>query len=338
MNNSNKNYISAGILILLGLVFLGREFNLIDFRWTDLARFWPVILILIGLNIILGGKGSGSFSWIFFALLIFAIPLGMVRKCDNKWDNHRNNWNDRYDNNDENDDDDDDDDDENEDNTKSESSSSFLKSQNFSEEMPASLKAAKLTMEGGIAGIDIDGTTTKLFEADTKSTFSNFRMSNKIENGVANLNFSMNENKGEKIEIDGDDLDGKNEAKIKLNPNVEWNMDYKFGIAGADLDLSPFNVKKLEIKTGVSGVDIKLGEKAISTEVYIEAGIAGINVNVPESAGVKIKADDFLNSNQFEDFIKDGSGYYLSPNYEKATKKITINYKGALSSFEVKRY
>ena len=71
MQNSNKNYFTAGLLILLGVIFLGREFNFLDFHWGDIARFWPVLLMLIGANMLLGGKSGGSASWIFFVLFLF---------------------------------------------------------------------------------------------------------------------------------------------------------------------------------------------------------------------------------------------------------------------------
>ena len=345
MQNSNKNYFTAGLLILLGVIFLGREFNFLDFHWGDIARFWPVLLMLIGANMLLGGKSGGSASWIFFVLFLLAIPFGIVRKCENKMDrngfhwNHSDSDNDHFnDDNDDHDDEDENDDDDNEDNKSDKSLNS--KSQFFSEEMTTEVKSAKLILEGGVAGIDIDGTTNKLFEADTKSTFTDFGMSKTIENGKANLKFTMNgKNKDDNhIDIDSDDFDGKNEAKIKLNPNISWDMEYKFGVSGADLDLSPFIVNSLDIKTGVSGVDIKLGDKANNLDLDIDAGMAGIKIKVPTNVGVRIKADDFLSSNHFQDFKKDGSGYYVSPDYDKSSKKISINYKGAFASFDVTRY
>jgi Domain of unknown function (DUF5668) len=339
MQNSNRNYITAGILILLGVLFLGKEFNLFDFHWGDIARFWPVLLILIGLNHLFGNKNGSSATSVILIICLLAIPFGMMRSCRNNWDNDRDgfHWNDRnYHDNDNNDG-------ENNDNAQNDSDNDkkYSKSQNFTEDMDASIKSARLTIEGGVAGIDIDGTTDKLFEADTKSTFSNFGLSKTVTDGVANVKFTMNDNKNGKenhIDIDSDDFDGKNEAKIKLNPNIEWNMDYKFGVAGADLDLSPFNVKSIGIKTGVSGVDIKLGDKANDLQVDIDAGIAGIKLEVPNGVGVRIKSDSFMSGNNFDGFTKDSSGYYVSPDYNKATKKITVNYKGAFASFDVDRY
>lgn len=343
MQNTNRNYITAGILILLGVLFLGKEFNLFDFHWGDIARFWPVLLILIGLNHLFGNKNGSSATSIILIICLIAIPFGLMRSCRNEWNDGKNfHWNDRSWNDRNNHDDEDNNDDEKIDKySDSNEENRNSKSQNFSEEMDASIKSGQLTIEGGVAGIDIDGTTNKLFEADTKSTFSNFGLSKTVVNGIANVKFTMNDNKNGKdnhFDIDSDDFDGKNEAKIRLNPNIEWNMDYKFGVAGADMDLSPFNVKSIDIKTGVSGVDIKLGDKANDVTVDIDAGIAGIKLKVPNGVGVRIKSDSFMSGNNFDGFTKDGSGYYLSPDFNKSSKKITVNYKGAFASFDVDRY
>jgi Domain of unknown function (DUF5668)/Cell wall-active antibiotics response 4TMS YvqF len=334
MQNSNRNYLTAGILIFIGLIFLGREFNLFTFHWGDIARFWPLLLVFMGLNLLVGGK-SKSGTGIFILLCFLALPFAMVRSCRNNWHNgNRFHWNNNHNWDEENDNEDENDGEDNKNNSDN-SHSQIEKSQNFAEDLEPNIKEAKLTIEGGVAGIDIDGTTGKLFEADTKSTFSDFSVSKTVENGVANIRFSMN-SKDKETNIHLSD-ENKNEAKIKLNPSLAWDMDYKFGVSGADLDLSPFNVKNINIKTGVSGVDMKLGDKATDTNVDIDAGIAGITIKVPENVGVRIKSDSFLSDNNFKDFTEQ-NGYHVSPGYDKSNKKITINYHGAFASFDVERY
>jgi membrane-bound ClpP family serine protease len=40
------------ILIFIGAVFLLNNFNVIDFYWGSVWRFWPVVFILIGANML----------------------------------------------------------------------------------------------------------------------------------------------------------------------------------------------------------------------------------------------------------------------------------------------
>lgn len=330
MENKNRNVIGAAILIGLGLLFLGKEFDLFDFHWGDLARFWPILLIIIGLNLVLG-KRDGQLNSILIILCFLAIPFGIVRNCENNWD-HKRNWHWDSDDNDD------------EDNASSHddgdhSSFGVTKSQNFAEDMETGLTAANLEIKSGVAKLDVKGTTAKLFEADTKSTFVDYTLKKSVDNGTAKLIFSMNEHKGPKggsIHIDGDNI-GKNEATLKLNETLPWNLKLDIGVSGADLDLSPFNIESLDLNTGVSGVDIKLGDKQANANIEINAGVAGIKVEVPSSVGVKVKSDGFLTGNDLDGFEK-RDGYYYSPNYNSSTKKINIDYKGAIGGFEVKRY
>lgn len=54
MSNRNNNMFGGILLILAGLIFLSSNFNIIPWNiWRDLWKFWPVILILLGLKQIL---------------------------------------------------------------------------------------------------------------------------------------------------------------------------------------------------------------------------------------------------------------------------------------------
>ena len=48
------------VLILIGIAFLLSNLDLVDFG--DLVRFWPVILIAVGLRMVIRDRNSGSGS------------------------------------------------------------------------------------------------------------------------------------------------------------------------------------------------------------------------------------------------------------------------------------
>lgn len=50
----------AIILIALGIAFLLNNLGIVDFNWFYLLRFWPVILVLTGLDLLLGRSVAGS--------------------------------------------------------------------------------------------------------------------------------------------------------------------------------------------------------------------------------------------------------------------------------------
>ena len=56
--------ISSGIIIALGLLFLTRNLNLIDFNISLIWRaFWPIVLILLGISFVRGPRSQGKNNW-----------------------------------------------------------------------------------------------------------------------------------------------------------------------------------------------------------------------------------------------------------------------------------
>ena len=58
------------ILITIGVIFLLQNFGLLSWSiWGSLWRWWPIILILVGLELFLGGAGRGLVGLLVVALL-----------------------------------------------------------------------------------------------------------------------------------------------------------------------------------------------------------------------------------------------------------------------------
>jgi len=62
----SQNFTAGLILTILGGILLLHNFNLLDFNWDELFKFWPLLLIYAGLAIIYGNKKT----WL--------VPLAMV--------------------------------------------------------------------------------------------------------------------------------------------------------------------------------------------------------------------------------------------------------------------
>src|SRR4030042_6728840 len=66
--------IGPAILIVLGAIFLLNNFGILPWDvWTSIWKFWPVLLILIGVEFFFGQ----AFSWrtfIILLLIIFLVP------------------------------------------------------------------------------------------------------------------------------------------------------------------------------------------------------------------------------------------------------------------------
>jgi hypothetical protein len=73
---SGRGVTGAVILIALGAAFLMANMGIIAFNWASLLRFWPVLLILFGLDLILGRRSA--FGSLLLAVLSLAIVVGVI--------------------------------------------------------------------------------------------------------------------------------------------------------------------------------------------------------------------------------------------------------------------
>jgi DNA-binding protein YbaB len=73
---SGRGVTGAVILIALGAAFLMANMGIIAFNWASLWSFWPVLLILFGLDLILGRRSA--FGSLLLAVLSLAIVAGVI--------------------------------------------------------------------------------------------------------------------------------------------------------------------------------------------------------------------------------------------------------------------
>src|SRR5438132_569187 len=63
------------ILVLLGTVFLLDNYNVIDFHWASLWRFWPVFLIMGGVNLVFANNRTPWATAIKIAVVLLGFAL-----------------------------------------------------------------------------------------------------------------------------------------------------------------------------------------------------------------------------------------------------------------------
>jgi len=308
------------ILIFIGAVFLLNNFGVIDFYWGSVWRFWPIIFILIGANMLFsrlnGSTGSILSISLTLAALIFLGYQGTrepERRMGRSWFKFDHDW-----------------DKDSRDTVRS--NASWTSSNTFTELYSANTKRAELNIKGGATSYKLDDTTSNLFNAEVKQNFGNYTLEKTTRDSMEVLNFRMR-NKKQKWE----DMDG-NEVKIKLNSNPLWDINVEMGAGETDFDLTSFKIANLQLNGGAASFKVKLPEPITTTDVTVETGVAEVDIRVPQASACRITVESGLSSRDFSGFNKKADGSYETSNYNTAAKKIHINLKGGLSSFQVSRY
>jgi hypothetical protein len=81
-----------------------------------------------------------------------------------------------------------------------------------------------------------------------------------------------------------------------------------------------------------------LGDKNTLSEVEINAGVATVDIDIPESVGCEFTSKGALNIKDLDELTEVSEGLYRTANYDKASKKIKIMYEGGLSTIKISRY
>jgi hypothetical protein len=302
------------IYIFIGSIFLLDNFTVIDFYWVSVWRFWPVIFILIGINMLLSRFGNQkAVPALVAAITLLTLVLigyqGSRRNNDSRWISFQ------FDNDD------------------SENDSTQNVPSYFIEPYGGA-KRAELRIQGGATSFKLQDTTSSLFEADVKRPFAKYTLTKSISDSVEVLNFRMRS--GEQ-RWNLDEMEN-NETNIRLNLTPVWDIHIGMGAGEAIFDLTPYKVSSIKFEGGAASFEAKIGSLQPLTNVTVETGVANVEIDVPSESGCRIVVDSGLSSKDFIGFIKQTDGTYQTSNYSTAAKKINISLKGGLSSFEVRKY
>ncbi len=315
-----KNLVWGIILVFIGGIFLLENFDVIEFSWRHIWRFWPVILILIGVNILFtrSEKNSGVLISAIITILVLGfitykgIEDGKNRRSNEFGFDWKEDWRDEDNNGDRN---------------------GATTKANFTEPYTDSVKIVSLNVYGGASNYKINETTNDLFSADIKQKGNVYSLQRTDNDSVTNLTLRMKDKRN--YNFSDDDF---NKVNMLLNTAPTWDIQLKMGAGKADFDLTNYKVRNLELQGGAAGFDIKLGDKQAESNLNIETGVAEVKINIPQGSGCRIKANTGLSIKDFDGFNKINGNLYETENFKTAKNKINITIKSGLSDFEVNRY
>ncbi|MFD1140303.1 LiaI-LiaF-like domain-containing protein [Larkinella insperata] len=331
----NRTGLFWGIaLITLGVVFLAHNYNWFEIDWSFFSNFWPVLIILAGLNLIFARRNSGA-AVVTTVLLAVSVPLAIVGAFHgDRWDNDRNGFHYNYD---EESDEETDERQERaqEDNDGEENDRPKVQTSHIAEPMDPTITQATLKFESGAGRFYIGSLSDSLVEADTRMSVSKYSVSvsRNSESNSADVH----------VKLDDDNIDLKsgeliNQVDLRLNQKPSWSFDFGIGAGQANFDLSAYTVRSVKLEAGAADLDLKLGDRAPLSDVKIESGVASVTIRIPKTTGCQVETKGALNIKKLDGFVEIGGGIYQTPGYAASPKKINVDYEGGVSRFAIERY
>ncbi|MDB5015458.1 MAG: hypothetical protein JWQ84_290 [Mucilaginibacter sp.] len=329
----NDKLIPGLVLVLIGAAILLSNYGYLHFHWYNVFRLWPIFLIIGGVNLVFAHNRSPWATIVKITVVVVGLGLLFFGNFGNRYNfwpgNHFGYY--HNDNNDNNDDSMDDGDN-NDDNSDSSNVTTAVNGA-FNEPYTAGIKVARLNISGGGTAYYLSDTTNQLFNAAVKNNNGRYEFTHsKDDDSVYVLDFHMKDHNGFQFGSHN------NEARIRLNPNPEWEINVEAGATALNFDLSKFNVSKFKINGGAASFDVKLGAPLTLTDVEISTGVSSVNISIPQGAACSIETDSGLSDNHFTGFNKTSDNNYETPGFNAATHKMHIHISGGLSDFKVNRY
>ncbi len=272
-------------LLFLGIVFLLQSLNVLPWGlWETLWRFWPVLIIIVGLVILLRRFNVWLVSLLVLAL--FGACLGIAI------------W--QY----------------------GLSPLTGVITKNYSEPL-GSLQRAQIEAgftAGSLTVGSLSSGSSNFVEADYE--VRNGESSMKADflrqgDSEGNLNLSV-----ERLDRRFWDRGGIRWV-VNFTRRIPLAISIKSDVSNVDLNLSELEVIELHLDVDVGNYKVTMPSSAGTTYAYIKADVANVEVTVPGGVAAKIKVDDGLTTFDIDEsrFPKKGD-YYMSQDFESADNRI----------------
>jgi len=285
--------ISAGILLLLNnLGYLSWDV------WWHLLRFWPILIVLAGLQIVLRRVSSPLIAALAPLLVVAAtfgaaicltwMQTGGVAASDRGLGNYLD--------------------------------------QPLGAVERASLElnfgAGRLTLSS--LGVE-DGVLAEASSAG--GTNLPVRKSYYESNGVGRLSFSSDTSRiglfwGERPP----------QWDIRVTRGVPLDISLKSGVTDASIDLTDLRVTNLSIQTGASRTEVRFPAATGTTEAKINAGVADLTLVIPAGVAARVKVPNALIGADVDRarFTEEG-GVYSSGDWTRSDNRLNAVVEGALA-------
>lgn len=295
----NKEKIAPGLILIgIGLMFLLRNMGVIHW-WTigSLLRFWPLILVVVGINIIFRNHPLvTTITWVAF----FAILLGfaIANPAQPPWNNvvHMNHF----------------------------------ESTDLSVPMEPNLEEALLKLNTGAMKLKMEATDQELFVVEDFPFTPELRL-NDTNNG-RNKEISLSTSS---LNFIGPN-DEYRESLIKLNKNVVWSLEAKLGAAASEMDLREVPFERIDMEVGAGDFRLKLSQTDMDSQVNINAGASQVVLELPRDINARITAENVLSQTSIDGRYWNQQGdVYTSRDFDTSKPMVDIDIKMGVGRLEV---
>lgn len=305
--------LAALLLLILGIVLLLNTTGLVGWEiWWEIFRFWPLILIAVGLNIVLAPRFPLLSTLVVAVIFAAGVGAAYLSKQTSESYGYQLGYESAYSSN------------------------------------PADIHTLEMDIGFGAGSLAI-GSDMSDFQGDlffVRSTGIDFAVDETRNEGVSEVALSLDGTETLRSDDDGWNVNidlfglfrslGDIDWDVGLSPDVIVRLDIDAGAADIDLNLRDVSLETLDMDIGAADADIDLPANAGHTDVYIDAGAADIDIAVPANVAARIELDSALISLDVDTSRFPGSdGMYQSHGYDTAQNRVYISINAGVSDISI---
>jgi hypothetical protein len=289
--------IGPAILITLGIIFLLNNFGVLPWDiWTNIWKFWPVILILVGIEALIGQNISIRTLFILLAL-VFLIPLFFAVNPFTK---------------------------------------NPLATETLTITEPlGSLAKSKIIIDLPATNLDLKAAATgsnKLIEG--KISFSKAANKPKIskEEIFGKGVFTVTQEGQTSLPFVSS---LKNSTQLSLSQQIPLELLIKTGATAGSLDLNNLRVDYLELDSKAANLKISFG-RLYSSRAVLKTSAANLEIQIPSEIATRLKIDSKVKNLSIPSRFEKSGDEYKTKDFDKAFTRLDIEINAAAGSITIK--
>lgn len=277
-----KSVVWPMVLIALGAVLLLNNLGILDWSiWGVLWRMWPILVIAIGLDMILGRRsGLWAAVTVVIVLVMFGGAFWMIGAVGDTWEMEP-------------------------------------VTVTIAQELQDA-KSAQVEIQMGVGRLEVEAQpddSDLLVEGQIDlADESDYREYADLDEDKLTYSLSTTETRYHPgwlfAQVDGD----AETWDLMLNSDVEMWLSVDTGVGKSVLDLTDLQLKGLEVESGIGEVVVYLPDM-VDVSVSVEAGIGKTTIYLPEGLAVRLRTDTGIGNLNLDGAFDFENGYYYSESY-----------------------
>ena len=124
---------------------------------------------------------------------------------------------------------------------------------------------------------------------------------------------------------------------LRLSPELPLRLSINTGIGESTLDMQRLKLTDLDVHAGIGKVTLTLPSRG-RMQASINGGIGEVLVRIPEGVAARVHATAGLGDSQVLGNYQRQGGEFVSPGYDTAENRVDLEVKGGIGKIVVQQY